>query len=141
MKPERQASQSDTRRQAPAELWPALEQYAVMQEEHLRALRRGRLRELPRWQVEREKAFAGLRQTLEFLGDLNALADRELAQSLRERISALLATENQLRKEVREGRQRVREQLTGLRKGRTAVRRLGTQPDAAPGPRFVSSMA
>ncbi|WP_218915031.1 hypothetical protein [Desulfurivibrio alkaliphilus] len=119
----------------------ALEQYTAMQEEHLEALRRGNLREMSRWQAERERAFTILQRALDGLGDLRLLKDQGLVQHLRERIGALLARENLLRKQVRDHRQRTREQLASLRKGRQAVRRLGTQPEATPRPRFISNLA
>lgn len=122
-------------------LWSALERYALMQEEHFAALRSDRLRDIGRWQGERERAFVGLSRAMESLGDLNRLGDQELAGRLRERIGSLLATENRLRKELRDRREGVRGQLVALRKGRSAVKRLGVQPESAPQPRFVSSLA
>ena len=128
--------------QAPvADLWLAIERYAALQEEHLSALRRGRMQGVMEWRVERERAFNALRGGLDALGDLDALADRKLAERLGERIGVLLATENLLHKAVRDGRQSIREQQAALRKGRNAVRRLSSRPETGVSPRFVSSMA
>lgn len=124
-----------------SDLWTTLEQYTVMQEAHLGALRRGDLREVARWQTERERAFAALQRDLESLGNMSSLADQDVVRHLREQIGALLARENHLRKEVRDHRQRIREQLATLRRGRKVVPRLGTQPESGPRPRFVSSLA
>ncbi|MFU8818328.1 MAG: hypothetical protein ACNA74_01240 [Desulfurivibrio sp.] len=124
-----------------AALWSAIDRYAAMQDEHLVALRRGSLQGVMQWQVERERAFSGLRKVLDSFGDLGALADRTFAQRLSERIGMLLATENRLHKAVRDGRKSIREQQIALRKGRNVVRRLRVQPETGAGPRFVSSMA
>lgn len=124
-----------------AGLWLAFERYEALQEEHLDALRRGRIQSVMQWQAERERAFSHLQSGLDALGDLTALADDELAQGLTRRLGALLATENRLQKAVREAKRRIREQQAVLRKGKSAVRRMSSQSVAGPRPRFVSSMA
>lgn len=134
MKPVSQQSQL-------SDLWSTVERFARMQEDHLAAMRRGKLRDLAYWQGERERAFAGVSRALDALGDLDRLADQDLAGRLREQIGNLLAMENRLRKEMRDCREGVRDQLVAIRKGRNVVRRIGTQPESAPRPRFVSNMA
>lgn len=123
------------------ELWRAMEHYEALQEEHLAALRRGRVDNVVQWQAERERAFNQLRCNLDAFGDLGALADLGFADRLSERLGELLATENRLYKEVREGKRRLREQQAALRKGKNAMRRINPQSEAGPRPRFVSSMA
>ncbi|MDZ7642218.1 MAG: hypothetical protein U5J62_09375 [Desulfurivibrio sp.] len=123
------------------ELWRAMDDYEAMQEEHLTALRAGRVGNVVQWQAERERAFQQLRYQLDAFGDLGALTDGDFAAFLSERLGGLLATENRLQKEVREGKRRLREQQAALRKGKNAMRRITPRADAGPRPRFISSMA
>lgn len=125
------------------ELLQALEDFAVVQEEHVVCLNAGKLQQLESWPDRRQRVFDRLVQCFRRIEEEKESRRRggeELMAKVMERLRSLLAGEQELAVAAEQRREEMAGTMKAMRKGRKALRGYSLGPImVTPEPRFLSS--
>ncbi|MFH1216583.1 MAG: hypothetical protein V1706_08785 [Pseudomonadota bacterium] len=123
------------------ELASALSEFAAMQQHHAALLAEGRLKTLPEWTVKRDRVFQRLQQCFEHF-DPDMLDEKsESAMKLGKIMEKILNDERLLIMQVQNRKEKIREKMRTLRRGKTVLRGYGLKHGAGPKPKYLSSKA
>lgn len=121
------------------DLSKTLDDFAALQQEHLRGLTTVPGRRIHLWLKSRQKAFARLRSLLERLeGGAEAVGDAEFRTSFLQCLQEVLATEAELRGCASRRLDKIGQQLQTIRKGKKALQGYHLK-DSEASPRIWSS--
>lgn len=124
-----------------SELIRALAGFSSLLREHALLLEQDRLKSLPRWSEKRKVAFLHLRRCLDAFDATVINRDSEEARLIRREMQNVVDAEQILNTALRARRERIREKLHALRRGKSAIKGYSLNRGKGPKPKYLSSTA
>lgn len=121
-----------------ASLLEALDDFAVMQEDHVRGIVEGANQKIFSWRGNREKAFRLLACQLDILKSAADILGEDFVRLIQDRIKGLLDREGVLRDAALVQQEKTKEKLNAMRQGKKALHGYGHN-GLAEQPKYLSN--
>ena len=121
------------------ELAAVLYEFTAIQKKHGNCLRDRKLKSLPGWIDQRRQVFNRLKQCLENFDPRSLTAESAEARLIQKAMEAVLSGEKNLADQVEYRRNKIRQKLQTMRKGKAVLNKYGGSRVAALKPKYLSS--